>query len=379
MKYRVISTDDHFVEPGDLWQSRVPDRMKDAAPKVLTNEEGFECWYMDNKLVRPVGVSSLAGRDKSAPRVKTYEEMRPGCYIASERLKDMELDGVDAQVLYPNVAGLGGQGLLHIEDLEVRLTCIQAYNDGLADWCSVAPDQFVPNCLIPMWDISLIPAEVERAVEIGHRGIVFAGSPQNLGHPPIWDHHWDPLWAAAQDADVPVALHVGGNAPTGDPSRARASQSRPTGIGGLGAVYTIASNIEVMCNILFTGVFTRFPKLKIVSVESGLGWIPYLLELSDHQWEEYQMGRQPEFKTRPSELFRDHVYTNVWFEKEGIKDRSYIGLKNIMWECDYPHPTGIWPNTRKYIDEVLEGVPEDEREMILWKNAAELYHLPADG
>ena len=378
MRYNVISTDDHFVEPADLWQSRVPEAMKDAAPKAVLEDDGFESWYMDNKRVRPVGYSSIAGKkDGVLQRPKTFADMRPGCYDPAERLKDMDFDGVDAQVLYPNVAGLGGQGLLHIQDIPTRLACVRAYNDGLADWCSTDWGRFLPNCLIPMWDIALIPDEISRAAKLGHKGIVFAGAPENLGYPAIWDRYWDPLWSAAQDVGIPVALHIGGNAPTQDASRAQPVDRPQYMNSGFGAVYTIAGNITIMSNILFSGILQRFPKVKIVSVESGVGWIPYLLETADHQWEEHNIGTTTDYTDRPSDLFRRHIYTNIWFEKEGIKDRHYIGINNIMWECDYPHPTGIWPRTKEYIADVLEGIPDDERELILWKNAVALYQLSA--
>jgi len=371
VEYRLISTDDHFVEPRDLWQSRVPSAMRDEAPRVVREDDGYETWYMGDRRVRPVGYSSLAGTDKSAGFPKTYDDMRPGCYVAAARLADMDADGIDAQVLYPNVAGLGGQGVLHITDPDVLLASVRAYNDGLAEWCAEAPARLIPNCLIPMWDIELVPDEARRAVGLGHRGIVFAGTPDALGYPPIFDEYWDPLWGVAQELDVPIALHIGGNAPTG----AAPTMPMPKSIGGLGSVYTIAGNINVMCNILFSGMLTRFPGLNIVSVESGVGWVPYLLETSDHQWDEYRMWEHG-FPERPSDLFRSHIYTNLWFEKEGVKQRHYVGIDNIMWECDYPHPTGIWPNTQRYVDDVLGDVADDERQLILWKNAVRLYHLP---
>lgn len=376
MKYKVISTDDHVVEPRDLWQSRVPERLRERAPKTVIEDDGTEVWYMDNRRVRPVGYSAVAD-DKHAPRPKTFEEMRPGIYLPADRLKDMALDGVDAEVLYPGVAGLGGQGVLFIQDPEVRLASVRAYNDWLAgDFCAVSPGQLIPNCLVPMWDIDLAVAEARRAVGIGHKGIVFSGAPDGFGLPALPDPHWDPLWAAAQDLDVPIALHIGGGTPTG---ANLVLNTAPWARSGFASAFVISNNIAIMTNLMLSDIFFKFPRVKFVSVESGMGWVPYLLELLDHQWEEEGLRETTPYKEPPSAVFRRHIYVNFWYEKVGLHARHYVGMDNIMWEADYPHPTGIFPASQRYITDCLGDLPSDEREKILWRNAAALYHLNTNG
>ena len=310
-------------------------------------------------------------------RPKTFADMRPGCYDPAERLKDMDFDGVDAQVLYPNVAGLGGQGLLHIQDIPTRLACVRAYNDGLADWCSTDWGRFLPNCLIPMWDIALIPDEISRAAKLGHKGIVFAGAPENLGYPAIWDRYWDPLWSAAQDVGIPRGPPHRRQRP--DARRVTSAASRPAAVHELGLWRGLHHRRQhhhhVQHPLLGDSPALSQGEDRVSGERRGLDPVPSRDRRPSVGGAQHRTTT--DYTDRPSDLFRRHIYTNIWFEKEGIKDRHYIGINNIMWECDYPHPTGIWPRTKEYIADVLEGIPDDERELILWKNAVALYQLSA--
>jgi predicted TIM-barrel fold metal-dependent hydrolase len=206
---------------------------------------------------------------------------------------------------------------------------------------------------------------------MGHRAIVWSGAPEVLGYRHFADPYWDPLWAAVQDLDTVVALHIGGAGGASTPLWPGYAPMRR-----LAAVsaQAITSNAQIMGNLLFSGVLERFPRLKFISIESGLGWIPHLLEVADHQYNQQRL-RQHGMNIKPSELFHRQCYANFWFEQAGVAMRHLIGVDNILWESDFPHPTATYPNSREFIERGLAGVPEAEKRKMLVENALKLYHL----
>jgi len=369
--WQLVSADDHVIEPPDLWQRRVPKKFCDVAPKVVIRD-GEEHWEFGGQVrAYPAWYGCVAGRSDGYP--KTFAEVRPALYDSQERLRDMDADGVDVQVLFPNAAGLGGQALLAIKDLEARWACIRAYNDYVArEFCAANPQRLVPQCIIPLWDGQAAAREVLRAATLGHRGVVFSGQPQGLGLPHFNDAYWDPLWDAAQDTGMPVNLHIGSGGHPGlevwhDYTAAEAL--------AFVSVKNLSSNIAVIGNLLYSGVLERFPQLKFISVESGIGWVPYLLELADHQYRQQRLQGEGRLKLPPSQYFRRQVFVSTWFEHFGLEARDFIGLGNILWECDYPHPTGTFPNTRRFVERSFAGVPEDARHKVLVENPTALFHL----
>ena len=255
-------------------------------------------------------------------------------------------------------------------DADLRLACIRAYNDWLVEeWSDVSP-RFVAQCLAPMWDVDLAVAEVRRAHALGHRAVVWTAGPQAYGFPHFNDPYWDALWGTLQELDMPCCLHIGSAKPTHQvwdqfPEMRRLSVS---------STMIITSNVNVVANLLFSGVLDRFPALKFVSVESGLGWVPYLLETADHQYEAQHLWDDG-MSMRPSEYFRRNCYVNFWFEASGIALRHMIGIDNIMWESDFPHPTSTYPHSRKAIESSLSGVPVDEQKKMVETNAARLFRI----
>ncbi len=370
--YNLISTDDHVLEPADTWQKRVPAALKERAPKVVS-QNGQETWVIDGERHRHVGLSAMAGRKFEEYTVApvSFAEMRPGCHDPHHRLKDMDQDGVDAQVLFSSLPGFAGQTFLNLNDKKLALACVRAYNDFLVgEFCAVNPQRLIAQCIVPLWDAEAAAQELDRAVQLGHKGLAFSGNPESLGLKPVPDPYWNPLLARVEDLGVPMSIHIAsGMAGMGPLS---------PGAGAPAEVFvTVApsTNMAIVANIIFSGVPARFPKLNLVSVESGIGWIPYFLERADHVYQRHRFWTKSILTQPPSFYFRRQVYATFLQDKAGIFSRSLIGVDNAMWESDYPHSDTTWPNSQKVVKEMFAGVPKQDQRKITVDNAVKLFHL----
>lgn len=367
-----ISTDDHAWEKPDTFTSRVPRKLREACPQ-LQLIDGEDWWTYDGHKVRKVGTGAAAMLpDRGA--IRRYKDAPAAVYDASQRLEVMDADGVAVEVLFPQASGFGGGPFVsNVGSPELRLACIQAYNDYLAEeWAGVS-GRYVAQCLLPMWDARLASTEARRAHALGHKAVVWTAGPQNFGFPHFNEAYWDPLWSTLQELGMPVALHIGSAGGASGLWEGFGSFMRLAMV----SVTAITSNLHAIANLLFSGVLERFPALTFVSVESGLGWVPYLLETADHQFEQQHLWTEG-LTMRPSEYFRRQVLVNFWFERSGIELRHSIGLDNIMWEADFPHPTSTYPHSRKAIEASLAGVPALEQQMLLQTNAARAFGLALD-
>ena len=371
----IIDADTHITEPPDVWTARVPKRLLDRVPHMVRNEEGKDIWLLEGERIYTVGVTATAGWTKPFPNgPPTLDECHPAAYDSAARLRYMDEVGIWAQVLYPNVGGFGSQRFLRMDDAEVKLACVQAYNDFLRDFASVDARRLITIMATPFWDIDATVAEVQRGASLGHRGILFTGEPQRFGLPFLGDRHWDPLWSAAQDAGLAIHFHIGSgdSAPSFTPERIAAH--------GSGAAYAYTSvelflkNGVQVTDLITSGVLPRFPDLRFVSVESGIGWIPFVLEAADHSYLEARPDHASEWELLPSEYFRRQVYACYWFETVApAKLLGDIPVDNILFETDFPHPTCLYGDIPKRIDASLAHASEEVRHKLLWGNAARLY------
>jgi predicted TIM-barrel fold metal-dependent hydrolase len=377
----VIDCDTHVTEPADVWTSRLPAKHRARAPRIVRGEDGRDVWHVGDHvpLVTP-GHTAVAGWKEPFPAApRNMDEIPPAAYDAKARLEYMDGLGIWAMALYPNVGGFGNQGFLNLKDPELMLACVRAYNDFLIDWIEPAPERFIPIMATPFWDVEASVREIERGAKLGHRGVLFTGEPQRSGFPLLGDHHWDPLWAAAQDASLPISFHIG----SGDfEEHFSADRIRTHGIGPTvvrSTVTILMENGHQLVDLLLSGVLPRFPKLKFVSVESGIGWIPFLLEAADYCFGYSAVRKErPEFELLPSEYFQRQVYGCYFFEElapQRLLDR--IGVDNVLFETDYPHPVCLYGNVREKIDAGLEGQPAEVRRKLLFENAAALYRVAA--
>ena len=309
-----------------------------------------------------------------------YHDILKSTFDPKERLVHMDEEGIHAQVLYPNVGGFGSGGFLKLGEPELMLECVRAYNDFLVEWCSADSNRLVPVAAMPFWDVDASVAEVQRAASIGHRSVLACSEPQAFDQPLLSDRHWDPFWAAVRDVDLPISFHIG----AGDLSDLIDDASN---IGTRANFARISSrvfmqNANCIGDLIFGGVCHRFPELQMVSVESGVGWLPAYLEACDWQWANSQVIREhPEYDLLPSEYFKRQIYACFWFEENSLERAIELYPDNIIWETDFPHPTCQHPGPKggfsrrpgEYAEQAMGNVPEATLEKVLHSTAAQLY------
>lgn len=385
IKYGLISCDSHAQPDKDAFTSRMSQaRWGDAIPHLMeTTDKAHMAVAMDRPVQRWVAHGQVVGNRGvvNCPTVMNdpmrkyfpqhWDEVPSYVYNPADRLSALDKDGVDAEVLFPNdpvQSGCFFQG-----NAEFELDCVRAYNDTLAEWREVS-ERYVPLAIIPyMSGIDVTVAEVQRAVQKGHRGIVMLAEPsQNLeGLKHFNDPYWDPLWAACQDLDVPIHWHASGGLRLSMPRWSGYTRNQEQAVGPSGGFSVQAQFIP---NLIFSGVLDRYPRSKWVCAETGLGWVNYILDGCDHEWERRHLWTEG-ILTRPSELFRRQIYVDFWYEEAGIRQRHHIGLENIMWESDYPHSTSTYPESWQFVNRTLAGVPAEEKKLLLYGNAMRVYHL----
>ena len=377
-RYRVIDVDSHISEPADVWTSRVAKKWGDDIPHI-ENLGGKDVWLIGGEPVLPVGTTAIAGFDGVLPECPdTMDDCPPAAHIADERLAYLDREGIYAQVLYPNVGGFGSGSFLKLKEPALMLECVRAYNDFLVEWCSADADRLIPVMATPFWDVDAAVAEIERCAKLGHRGVLFGSQPRQFGQPDLADTHWDPVWATAQDAGLPISFHIG--------SGAEWDIAGAEVIGYRAQIARLASNAFIdnekcLADIIFGGVCHRFPGLNFVSVESGVGWLTFAIEAFNWQWANGGIIKDhPEYDLKPSEYFERQIYGCFWFEEHGLEKALELFPKNLLFETDYPHPTSmsVGPQStavhpREYASRVLAGVKEDVLENVLHGSAAKLY------
>jgi predicted TIM-barrel fold metal-dependent hydrolase len=380
--HRVIDVDTHLTEPPDTWTRSFPASKHDIVPHI-ERIDGVDVWMADGERLGAPGYYSMAGWDGIMPQStpRTFDEIAPAMFDASARLAFMDAEGIDAQVLYPNVGGFGNGYFLRLGDRELVAQCVRAYNDFLTDWCSADPNRLLAITAIPFWDLDLAIDEIERCLGNGHRAINFCNQPADYGQPPLAHKHWDPIWARVQEAGVPVNFHVGGGS-MGTQFTDVAEMGWMTNFAKVSSLIFL-DNMRSVADLIFGGICHRFPDLKFVSVESGVGWIPGAMETFDWQWRNGGIrDEHPEYDLLPSEYFERQIYGCFWFEEQVARNAIERFPNNILFETDYPHPTCQHPGPRTaaqrprdYASRVLADVDEQTIEKVLWRTAASLYGI----
>jgi predicted TIM-barrel fold metal-dependent hydrolase len=366
----LISADSHVLEPSDLWTKGLPAAMRSRAPRVMFDDKGGS-WMFGCDEVKPQSItfSFVAGVDlDNLPEMHRagYAAARPGGWDPKARLEEMAVDGVSAEVLYPSL----GLGLYWIQDPAFQEACFRTYNDWLIEYCNAMPDRLVGIAMISMWDVDHAVAELRRCAEAGLRGgMIWLRPPDSHS---FMNTANDPFWAAAQELDMPIALHIltdwgwtkwrVDNAPKG-PDRYRSSTM-------------MQHEIEMaLFDIVFSGVLERFPNLKIISVENEYNWLASLLVRMDKAYERFRRVQPLSLTMRPSEYVRRQVRLTFFNDALGPLTFPYIGADLLMWSSDYPHQNSTWPHSRQVIERDLGNLSAEDREKLVSRNVIELHKL----
>ena len=387
-KLKVIDADTHLTEPHDLWTSRAPAKWRDRVPQVKMLD-GQMSWVIDGDKSIGTGAHPNSAILKDGTKVRKldqflglkFADVHLGSSSAKERLAVMDAAGVYAQIVYPNILGFGGQAAAKV-DVELRQVCVEIYNDAVAELQAESGQRLFPMALLPWWDVDAAVKETERCAGMGLRGININSDPHlqtDANGDPIPDlgsPHWDPLWEVCVDKKLPVNFHIGASETAIDwmgqqgwPSLSRDLRS------GISGAMLFFNNGKVVSNLIFSGMLDRNPDLKFVSVESGVGWVPFLMEALDYQLVEIAEGTK--FDLKPSEYFKRNFYACFWFEQKDLSDTlRRVGIDNVLFETDFPHPTGLYPIEN--LEERLVGLNATERAKVLGGNAAKLYNIPLD-
>lgn len=380
--YSIIDADAHITEPHDLWTSRAPASLKDRVPRVVGS--GIErAWVVDKdthiSTANPVSVIGKNGQKSRGTEFFGWQidDVHAASYDMKARVEVLDRFGLFAQILYPNVGGFGNQNFMKVEDSDLRLACARIYNEAMAEIQADSNDRLLPMALMPWWNIDQSVDELSRAKEMGLKGIVMCSDPDSIGLPDLGADAWKPFWDACNDLGMVVNFHIGASETSFNMfGRAAWDSNGMRRRLALGSAALFVENSRVTSNMIYSGIFDRCPNLKIVSVESGIGWIPFVLESIDYEWEETGSQQEMPLQKKPSEYFRDHFWGCFWFEKVAPKHLvDVVGEDNVLFETDFPHPTCLYPDVQEYIAEISADWSEERKRKILQDNAAALYDI----
>jgi len=389
---RIVSVDDHIVEPAHLWQTWLPARFKDRGPKVERRGIGemehigggayrqtfdpdgpkADCWvyedlvYINKRHVAAVGFD----RDDMTMSPITYDEMRPGCYEPNARMADNDANWVEASLCFPTFPRFCGQTFLEAKDRELAEACVVAYNDFMVEeWCGDSGGKLLPLCIVPLWDADLAAAEVRRNADRGVRAVCFSEIPPHLGLPSIHSGHWDPFFAACEETGTVVCMHIGSSS-----KMPATSADAPVAVA---ATLSFGNAMASLTDYLFSGVLVRFPRLRLAYSEGQIGWLPYILERADDVWREHRAwgGVRDIVPEPPSTYFHRQVYGCFFRDQHGLDSLGVIGPDRITFETDYPHTDSTWPDTRAVAEQMVRHLSDDDVYAIMRGNAIEMLGL----
>jgi predicted TIM-barrel fold metal-dependent hydrolase len=382
---QILSVDDHLIEHPNVWQDRLPDKFKEAGPRIIEDARGHHVWQYEGRLYPQIGLNAVAGKkpEEYGMEPVRYDQMIPGCYEPEARLKDMDLDGVHGALCFPSFPGFSGGVFQRAEDKDLAVACVEAWNDFVLDeWCAAAPGRLIPLSLVPTWDPLAAVKEIERVAEKGSRTISFPENPMPLGLPSFHTDHWDRVFDACEAADIPLSLHFGSSGFVPSFGTLAAPDIEEVIKGNLKEapfvvpITLFATNLMwTTADLLFSPVFYRHPNLKILLSEGGIGWIPYIIERADYVWERHRWYQDINKETRPSDLFRKHFWGCFIDDSFGVEMRDLIGVDRICYEVDYPHSDSNWPNSRRRCAEMLANVPDEDAHKIVELNTKQLFKL----
>ncbi len=396
---KIISVDDHVMEPANVWVDRLPEKFRDIGPTMRRRkvaemtfvggvfsyresgpgEEGTWCdwWDMEDLRYPLTRVMAAAGvpREEITVSPITMEDMRPGCWDPVERLIDMDTNWVEASLSFPTFPRFCGQTFLEREDKELADLCVKAYNDWQFDeWCAGSGGRLIPLPIIQLWDAQLAAAEVRRNAARGAHAVCFSEIPPFLGLPSVHDpdHYWDPFFTACAETETVVSMHIGSSSKM--PST---SADAPPAVS---STLTYMNAAMSLTDYLMSGVLERIPNLQLAFSEGQIGWIPYVLDRADKVWAENRGwgGVADHVKVPPSQAYREHVFGCFFDDPHGLKSLDEIGVETVTFETDYPHSDSTWPHSRKVAMDIMADLDDATIVQIVRTNAIRMLRLDLD-
>jgi predicted TIM-barrel fold metal-dependent hydrolase len=387
----IVDVDAHVVEPPDVWTSRLPAKYRDVGPRIVyapggdiklvgssyieapgTDGPDVAWWFYEDRqtsLKRYIAAAGVPADEVTLSGV-TYEDMRPGCFKPVERVADMTLNGVQAQMCFPNYPRFCGQLFVWGKDKELARLCVQAYNDWMVEeWCGGIDGRLIPLCIVPLWDVALAVAEVRRNAARGVRAVAFSELPAYLDLPSIHTGYWDPFFQACAETGTVLAMHIGSGTKT-----PKTSDDAPEAVGG---TIIFGNSVASLVDFLFSGVLHRFPTLRLLYAEAQIGWIPYVLERTDDVWHTHRgwAHGQDKCPELPSTYYYRQVHSCFFKDPVGVSVLDRVGIDNVMFETDYPHQDGTWPQSREAAALQFGHLPQDQIDKIARGNAIKLLGL----
>jgi predicted TIM-barrel fold metal-dependent hydrolase len=368
---RIVSADSHVTIPKEQVYAQLPVKLRE---KVEAAETAYAAQMLEAKPQKAKQAELQEGRVATgAPNVGQGGPWpaagRAGGYDAAERLVDMGIDGVESEILY---VGSGGASFATLEPAE-RVEAIRALNSAAIEWASIDPKRLMPVYILPVEDIKASVKEVERVVAEHGKAVQIPLLPREVGALPYWDQAYDPLWEILTDTGVPISQHVGASHYLMEDVR----NEDPTPYKGIFQSLPPIFMSECVADWTVSGVLDRWPGLRVVLVEAGVGWIPYFLErldtmVTNHGWKSF-----PDHAIKEKPSFYWHRNMAATFEQDitGIRLLDLIGIENLMWATDYPHPDSTWPRSQQVLEDHFRGLPRDDVELIASGNVTRIYKL----
>jgi predicted TIM-barrel fold metal-dependent hydrolase len=358
-----ISVDDHLCEPPDVFEGRLPARFKDVTPRVVRGEDGCDYWVFEGQRVAIGGGNVAAGwvTEDWYNGPIALEDARPGTYDIHARVVDMDLNGVMASMCFPSmVFGFAGQLFGKLKDHQFGLAALRAYNDWIAEgWAGPYPDRIIACQVAWLLDPQVAASEIRRNAERGFKAVAFTEKPDKLGLPPIADPAWDPFLAACAETGTVINLHTGSS-----------SEILPGGL----AINGFVAALEWLQT---AQVPLRFPDIKIVMSEGGIGWVPMLIDQLVYRRRHEKLPDNfvhwPTGAPPPEDVLRRNFWFTSFYDPSTLAVRDRIGVDRIMFESDYPHPDSSWPNSQTFLAAQVRGFPQADIDRLTWQNAADVY------
>ncbi len=402
---KIISVDDHVVEPPHVWQTWLPEKYREKGPRVERKRWGGfklkpgaryemeedpdgdwgDAWIYEDRLIyvhkkfvaipveaTPGGDVSKFDRTTMEMTAVTYDGMRPGCHERDARIKDFALNWTDGSLPFPTFPRFCGQTFYEGEDKELGLACVKAYNDWMIhEWCEPSGGVNIPLCLVPLWDDELAANEVQRIADLGARAICFSEIPPRLNLPSIHTGYWDPMFQVCNDNGVTLCMHIGSSSTT--------PAASPDAPGGVGGTLAFNNSMASLADWLFSGKLIQFPKLKLAYSEGQIGWIPYALERADTVWDHHDAWQHSKERIPepPSTYYYGRIFGCFTADRVGLKNLDTVGVDNICFETDYPHTDTTWPNSKDYVEKMVadSGLDDETTYKVLRGNAIRMLEL----